>query len=223
VTLCGPLLHEREAAVEEVIQRTGAIFIPPFDHPDIILGQGTMALEFEQQVEELLSGKGGLDAMITPCGGGGMLSGVATAMTGTRTQVFGAEPSFQGADDCRRGLVEKKRITTVKTLTIADGLRTSVGEIPWSIISDPTKVRGVFSVSEEEIKRALKLVIERMKILIEPSAAVPVAVVLFNEEFRRLVQKEVDKVGGDGVWNVGVVLSGGNTTLEALSELFAWS
>jgi threonine dehydratase len=223
VTLCGPLLHEREAAVEEVIRRTGAIFIPPFDHPDIILGQGTMALEFEQQVEELLSGKGRLGAIITPCGGGGMLSGVATAMIGTRTQVFGAEPSFQGADDCRRGLLQNKRITTVKTLTIADGLRTSVGEIPWSIISDPTKVHGVFSVSEEEIKRALKLVIERMKILIEPSAAVPVAVVLFNEEFRRLVQKEVDKVGGDGVWNVGVVLSGGNTTLEALCELSAWS
>ncbi|KAH0566503.1 hypothetical protein GP486_000084 [Trichoglossum hirsutum] len=212
----GPTSQEREAVVAEVIQKTDATLIPPYDHSDIILGQGTMALEFEEQVREIPGGEQGLHAIVTPCGGGGMLSGVATAMLGTGTHVFGAEPSFQGADDCRRGLATGSRITTVKTLTIADGLRTPVGEIPWSVISDPAKVRGMFAVSEEEIKRAMALVIERMKLLIEPSAAVPVAVVLFNEEFRKLVQEE-------GPWNVGVVLSGGNTTLEAIGKLFAAS
>jgi threonine dehydratase len=221
VTFCGPTLQEREAAVNEVIERTGATLIPPFDHEHILLGQGTMALELEEQVKGLTGGKSRLDAIITPCGGGGMLSGVATAMAGTTTRVFGAEPSFEGADDCRRGLAQKQRITTVKTLTIADGLRTPVGEIPWRVISDPRKVRGVFTVSEEQIRQAMKLVIERMKILIEPSAAVPVAVVLFNEEFRRLVQKEAEAVGGNGAWNVGIVLSGGNTTVEAVGKLFA--
>lgn len=218
VSLCGPTLQERQAAVGEVIKKTGATFVPPFDHINIILGQGTLALELEQQVKELTNGKSRLDAVITPCGGGGMLSGVATAMIGTGVQVFGAEPSYQGGDDCRRGLVEGKHITVVKTLTIADGLRTPVGAIPWTVISDSTKVRAVFAVTEEQIRQAMKLVVERMKIFIEPSAAVPVAAVLYNEEFRRLVQREA---GRDGVWNVGVVLSGGNTTLEAMAKLFS--
>jgi threonine dehydratase len=221
VTLSGPTLQQCEATVAEVIRKTGATFIPPFDHANVILGQGTMSLELEQQVKELTGGKGRLDAIITPCGGGGMLSGIATAMAGTGTLVFGAEPSFQGADDCRRGLAQNERVTTVETLTIADGLRTPVGEIPWSVISDPTKVRGIFAVGEEQIRQAMRLVIERMKILIEPSAAVPVAVVLFNEEFRRLLQKEAEAAGRNRTWNVGVVLGGGNTTMEALGELFA--
>jgi threonine dehydratase len=155
-------------------------------------------------------------------GGGGLLSGIATAMLNTGTQVFGSEPSFQGADDCRRGLAANSRLQSVSSLTIADGLRTPVGAIPWSVISDPAKVRGVFAVGEEDIKRAMRLVVERMKVLIEPSAAVPVAVVLFCKEFRELVQREVEARGGeDRQWNVGVVLSGGNTTLEAVGRLFA--
>jgi threonine dehydratase len=223
VSFCGPTLQEREAAVQEIIEGTGATLIPPFDHANVLLGQGTMALELEQQVGEITSGKSRLDAIITPCGGGGMLSGVATAMAGTGTRVFGAEPSFQGADDCRRGLEQKKRIEYVKSTTIADGLRTPVGKIPWSIISDPTKVCGVFAVNEEQILQAMKLVVERMKIFIEPSSAVPVAVVLYNEEFRKLVQREAEATGGDGIWNLGIVLSGGNTTLETVSELFTKS
>jgi threonine dehydratase len=221
VSFCGPTLQDREAAAEEVIKKTGATLVPPFDHTNIVLGQGTMALELEKQVEELTYGQGRLDAIITPCGGGGMLSGVATAMTGTGVQVFGAEPSFQGADDCRRGLAAGERITTVKSLTIADGLRTPIGKIPWTVISDPAKVRGVFAVNEEQIRQAMRLIIERMKIFIEPSSAVPLAVVLFNEEFRRLVQKEIEAAGGDRAWNLGVVLSGGNTTLEVVGKLFA--
>jgi len=159
----------------------------------------------------------GLDAIVAPCGGGGMLSGIATALSGTSTAVFGAEPSFQGADDARRGLAAGIRVTSVRSLTVADGLRTPVGAIPWSVISDPAKVRAVYAVSERQIKAALRLVLERMKVVIEPSAAVGLAVVLFDEGFRRVVERE----GGEEGWNVGVVFSGGNTTVEAIGRLFA--
>lgn len=228
VIFSGSTSEEREAVVRDVISKTGALLVPPYDHPDIILGQGTLALELEMQVEELLakdtseekvgihaSGRK-LDAVIAPCGGGGMLSGVATALSGTGIKVFGAEPSFQGADDARRGLAAGKRIPAVKTLTIADGLRTPVGEIPWTVLSDKTKLAGMYAASEEQIKRAMRLLLERAKVFVEPSAAVPLAVVLYNEEFRRLVKRE----SGDRGWNVGVVLSGGNTTVEAIAKLF---
>jgi len=131
--------------------------------------------------------------------------------------VFGAEPNFQGADDARRGLAQGKRIERVKTLTIADGLRTPLGEIPWSVLSDKEKLKGMFSVSEEQIKSAMRLMLERAKIFIEPSAAVGVAVALYNEEFRKLVEKEAGEKG----WNVGIVLTGGNTTVDAIAKLFA--
>lgn len=225
VIFSGSTAPEREEVVRQVMQRTGAVLVPPYDHPDIILGQGTVGLEFQAQVQEFLGGvsreeskRKGLDVLIAPCGGGGLLSGIATALADTRIRVFGAEPSFQGADDARRGLLEGHRIDRVKTLTIADGLRTPVGVIPWQIISDPTKVRGIYCVTEEQIKRTLKLVIERMKIFVEPSAVVGLAVVLFDEEFRSLVQKEIE-AGGKDSWNVGVVLTGGNTTLQAVGEI----
>lgn len=215
--------------VAEVIQETSARLIPPYDHPDIILGQGTLGIELQEQVERLIadssssnsgSGKGkGLDAIITPCGGGGMLSGTALSAEGTGISVFGAEPSFEGADDCKRGLASGKRIETVKTLTIADGLRTPVGAYPWSVIHDRKLVRGVFSVTEEQIKDTLRLVIERMKIVVEPSAVVGLATVLFNEEFRMLVERE----SGESGWDLGVVFSGGNTSVEALGKLFVSS
>jgi len=109
-----------------------------------------------------------------------------------------------------------ERIESVKTLTIADGLRTPVGVIPWSIVSDKAKVRGVCSVSEEQIKAAMRLVLERMKVVVEPSAVVGLAVVLFDEGFRKLVEEE----GGEEGWKIGVVFSGGNTTVEAIGKLF---
>lgn len=147
-----------------------------------------------------------------------MLSGIATALAGTGITVFGSEPSFEGGDDCKRGLASSppERIQTVKTLTIADGLRTPVGAIPWSVISDKSKVRDVYSVSEEQIKSAMRLLLERMKVVVEPSAAVPLAVALYDEGFRRIVEREA----GDQGWNVGIVLSGGNTTMEAIGKLF---
>lgn len=225
VIFSGSTSDEREAVVKDIISRTGATLVPPYDHPDIILGAGTQALELEQQAEELLAsnpslgipGHGKLDAVIAPIGGGGMLGGICTALHGTGIRVFGAEPNFQGANDAERGLKQGLRIEQVKTLTIADGLRTPVGKTNWDIISDRSKLAGLFSVSEEEIKAALKLAMERAKLFIEPSAAVSLAVALFNEEFRRVVEREAGEEG----WNVGVVLSGGNTTVEALAKLFA--
>ena len=255
VYFSGSTSDEREAVVKDVIRDTGAVLVPPYDHPDIILGQGTMALELEEQAKELISkdptssvhyrpkqdianrqtngtdhiisthtsslvsGSGYLDAVIAPIGGGGMLSGIATALYGTGTHVFGAEPSFEGADDARRGLAANKRIPTVKTLTIADGLRTPVGEIPWTIISDKAKLRGIYAVTEEQILQAMRLVLERMKVFVEPSAVVGLAVALYDEEFRGLVERE----GGEEGWDVGIVLSGGNTTVEAISKMFAVS
>ncbi|KAM5467123.1 putative threonine ammonia-lyase [Microsporum audouinii] len=237
VVFSGSTSDEREEVMRKVQEETGAILIHPYDHPDTILGQGTAGLELEVQVNKLVSedpglsvrksrdGKGcGLDAVITPLGGGGLNSGTASFFSepregGKKIHVFGAEPSFQGADDARRGLKAGERIPIVKSRTIADGLRTPLGEIAFGVLSDPTKSRGVFSVTEEQIKSAIRLVVERMKIVIEPSAAVPLAVCLFDEEFRRIVERE----GGDDGWNVGVIFSGGNTTIEAMSQLFTIS
>lgn len=221
----GSTSDEREAVVRDIIEKTGATLIPPYDHPNIILGQGTQALELEQQATELIEldpslsvpSKRGLDAVIAPIGGGGMLSGICTALAGTGIKVFGAEPNFEGANDAELGLKQGKRIEKVKTLTIADGLRTPVGQIPWTVITDKQKLQGIYSVSEEQIKAALRLAMERAKLFIEPSAAVPLAVVLYNEDFRRVVEKEA----GPNGWNIGIVLSGGNTTVEAIASLYA--
>lgn len=227
VLFSGSTSTEREAVVADVIRDTGATLVPPYDHPDIILGQGTLGLEFQSQVEELIAAEGssstkkektnkGLDAIIAPCGGGGMLSGTALSCEDTGIQVFGAEPSFQGADDCKRGIEAGKRIETVSTLTIADGLRTPVGAYPWTIIHDRKLVRAMYSVTEEQIKLALRLVLERVKVVVEPSAVVGLAVALYNEDFRRLVQRE----GGEAGWDLGIVFSGGNVSVEALGRMF---
>ncbi|KAF2726214.1 tryptophan synthase beta subunit-like PLP-dependent enzyme [Polychaeton citri CBS 116435] len=226
VMFSGSTSNEREAVVADVMAKTGAILVPPYDHPDIILGQGTQALELEQQAIDLFAsqsdasvsrGKKGLDAVIAPCGGGGMLSGICTALDGTGIKVFGAEPHYEGANDAERGLKEGKRIEKVSTLTIADGVRTPVGAIPWTVISDKRKLEGIYSVSEEEIKAALRLAMERAKFFVEPTAVVGLAVVLYNEEFRKFVEREAGEEG----WNIGVVLSGGNTTVDAIAKLFA--
>lgn len=217
VIFSGSTAAEREAVTEDVRKRTGAVLVPPYDHPHIILGQGTLAVEFVEQAEELGLP---LDAIVAPCGGGGMLSGVAVVCHGTGVTVYGAEPR-EGADDAWLGLANGVRVESVKSLTIADGLRTPVGVNNWAVISDRKMVKGIYTASEEEIKRAMRLVVERMKILIEPSSAVPVAVALFNEEFRREMEEEGRrKTGGSGELNLGIVVSGGNTTIEKIIELF---
>lgn len=228
VIFSGSTSPEREAVVAEVQAKTHAILIPPYDHFDIICGQGTAGLEMHAQYAALVAEnpelsvhaeehpRGELDAVITPLGGGGLNAGVATFFSDKSTKVFGAEPSFEGGDDCRRGLLAGERVQAVKTLTIADGLRTPVGVLNWEVISDRSKVAGVYAVSEEQIKAAMRLVLERMKVVVEPSAVVGLAVCLFNEEFRRMVEKEAPEG-----WDVGVVFTGGNTTVEAIGKLFA--
>jgi threonine dehydratase len=213
VFFSGSTAAEREKATKELLTQLPAeiTVLHPYDNPYIILGQGTLALELESQVHDLGAT---LDAVIGPLGGGGMLSGVATALSGTGIRVFGAEPTFQGANDGQRGLAQGQRITEVQTMTIADGLRTPLGVLNWSVISDREKVRGVYSVEEEQIKSAMKLLMERMKLFVEPSACVGLAVALFDEDFRKLVEKE------GRVWNIGIVLSGGNTSIEAIVKLF---
>ncbi|KFX99019.1 hypothetical protein V490_01989, partial [Pseudogymnoascus sp. VKM F-3557] len=161
-------------------------------------------------------GRGGLNGIITPCGGGGLLSGTALSAEGTGILVFGAEPEFEGADDCKRGLAAGKRIEVVKSLTIGDGLRTPVGAWPWKVISNEKLVRGVYSVTEEQIKATLRLVLERMKVVVEPSAVVGLAVALWNEDFRKVVEKE----GAGEEFDLGVVFTGGNVNLGGFGKLF---
>ncbi|RAK72843.1 threonine/serine dehydratase [Aspergillus fijiensis CBS 313.89] len=224
IIFSGSTSVEREAVVEEVQARTGAILVPPYDDFNIICGQGTTALEMEKQYKKLVTEKPHLsvhqelpvlDAVITPVGGGGLNAGVATFFSDKTTKVFGAEPSFEGADDCRRGLAAGERVPAVSTLTIADGLRTPVGLLNWEVIADKNKVAGAFAVTEEQIKAAMRLVLERMKAFVEPSAVVGLAVCLYNEEFRRLVEKEAPNG-----WDVGIVFSGGNTTVDAIAKLY---
>ncbi|KAJ0373509.1 hypothetical protein COL26b_008230 [Colletotrichum chrysophilum] len=208
VVVCGP--KDREAVAAKIVSETGARLVPPFDHPDVILGQATVGLEMQDQIESL-------DAVITPCSGGGLLSGVALSCEGTGVKVFGAEPEFEGADDGRRGYYSGKRVTEVSTRTIADGLIGVVGARPWGIIYERRLVSGMYAVSEAEILEATKLILERLKLVVEPAAAVPLAVALFNEEFRAMVEEEAGEKG----WDVGLVLSGGNIGVDGLAKLFS--
>jgi threonine dehydratase len=193
---CEPTLAARDATAEAVIAETGATFIHPYDHPDIIAGQGTSALELLDQVPQI-------DAIVAPVGGGGLLSGICVAAKGLdpSIRIFAAEPL--GADDAARSMAAGKLIPQTGPDTIADGLLTSLGELTWPIIRD--HVERVVTVSEEEIVAAMRLAWERAKLLIEPSAAVAVAAVL-SEEFQAVA----------GINRVGIVLSGGNADLDNL-------
>jgi threonine dehydratase len=192
---------EREAAVEAIRKQYGLTLVSSSDNTNVILGQGTVGLEMAQQMEAGFSAK--LDCLIVPCGGGGLLSGVGIALRNEPTKVFGAEPR-DGADDCLRGLISGGRIEAVTTTTIADGLRCPVGKLPWQIIKEPSYVRGIFTASDDHICWTMALVEATMNMVIEPSAAVPLAVVLFNQDFRRYLAQQNRRM------HVGVVFSGGN-------------
>lgn len=191
-----PTQQSRESVAAAVLAETSGTLIPPYDHADVIAGQGTVALEFLQQTPNL-------DAIVTPVGGGGMLAGVALAVRELRQtlRVFAAEPA--GADDAARSKVAGQRLLQTAPNTIADGLLTSLGELTWPVIRDV--VEDIFTVSDEEIIAAMRLAWERAKLLIEPSSAVPLAAVL-SERFRHV----------SGIERVGVVLSGGNVNLDDL-------
>jgi threonine dehydratase len=193
---CEPSLVRRETAADEVLAETGGTLIPPYNHPDIIAGQGTAALELLEQAPAL-------DAIVGPVGGGGLLSGVTIAAKGINpaVRIFAAEP--KGADDAARSKAAGALLPQTAPKTIADGLLTSMGDLTWPIIRD--LVERVITVSEEEIVQAMRLMWERAKLLIEPSAAVAVAAVL-SDEFKTL----------PGMQRVGIVLSGGNVNLDKL-------
>lgn len=190
---------DRERAVEEVISTTGMTFIHPSNDLQVILGNSTCALE-------LIKDQPNLDIIIAPVGGGGLLAGTALAAHwfSPHTQVWAAEP--KNVDDAYRSVLSGKIETNERTDTIADGLRTQLGDINFPIIRQ--QVSGVWCVTEEEIKSALLWVWERMKIVIEPSSAVAVAAVLRYKE----------QMKGK---RVGVIISGGNADIRGLcAEIF---
>jgi threonine dehydratase len=196
IVACEPTQAAREAAAAAIVAETGGTLIAPFDHPDVIAGQGTAALELLDQVPEL-------DALITPVGGGGLTSGTCLAAQGVapRVRVFGGEP--KGADDAARSKAAGQRLLQTDPRTVADGLRTSLGDLTWPIVRD--RVERVITVTEEEIIAAMRLLWERAKLMVEPSSAVAFAVVL-TEEFRAI----------SGLDRIGIVLSGGNVDLDHL-------
>ena len=193
---CEPTLQAREATLAEVINKTGATEIHPFNNYDVIAGQATAAKELFEEV-------GHLNVIMVPVGGGGLLSGTALAAKyfSPNTIVIAGEPA--GSDDAYRSLKSGK-IEQAQSNTIADGLLTTLGDKTFPIIIE--HVTEIITVTDEEIIDALKLVWERMKIIIEPSCAVPLAALL----------KEKERFAGK---RVGIILSGGNVDLERVLKL----
>jgi threonine dehydratase len=187
----------REQIAAGILERTGATLVPPFDHPLIMAGQGTAALE-------LLEDTGPLDALIAPVGGGGLLSGCATIAKAIHPaiRVFGAEP--EGANDTFLSLKAGERVTVPHPDTIADGLRApQPGALTFPVLRQLAE--GVVLVSDDEIRQTVKFLLLRLKLLVEPSGAVPAAAVLFGKL-------------PAGIGSVGVVLSGGNVDFEELAR-----
>lgn len=194
IVFCEPTIEARELAAEKIVREKGALFIHPYDQTEIIAGQGTAAKELLEEIS-------GLDIILAPVGGGGLLSGTAIASKTLSRDivVFGTEPEW--ADDAVRSLREGSLQPVKRTDTIADGLRTSLGKLPFSILRNYAD--DIITVSESSIVRAMRTVWERMKIVIEPSSAVPVAA---------LTDANIDVSGK----RVGIILTGGNVDLEKL-------
>jgi threonine dehydratase len=194
ITFCEPTLEARETTTAQVVEKTGATVIHPYNDYRVIAGQGTAALELLEEVPDL-------DVIIAPVGGGGLLSGTAIAAKGLspNIRVIAAEPEM--ADDAYRSLQAGHIIPSENPKTIADGLLTSLGDKTFPIILQ--HVEGTVTVSETAILESMKFIWERAKIIIEPSAAVPVGL---------LWERKIDLSG----LRVGVILSGGNVDLEKL-------
>jgi len=194
ITFCEPTLQSREETLTVILKQTGAAFIHPFDNYQVICGQGTAAKEF-------LEDEPGLDALLVPVGGGGLLSGsvIAAKSINPGIKVFGCEPA--NANDAYRSFKSGKIFPSVNPVTVADGLLTSLSELTFKIIH--SMVDDIFTVSEEDILLAMRLIWERMKIIIEPSSAVAMAVLIENQKL----------FSGK---NIGIILSGGNVDLSNL-------
>lgn len=198
---CAPGLANREAKLAELVEATGATVVHPYDDDNVIAGQGTAALELLEQA-------GALDVLLVPVGGGGLVSGCALAARAIypEIRIIAAEP--EGADDCWQSMQSGERVRLEQVSTIADGLRASIGVRNWSVIS--RHVDEVVRVSDAEIVAAMRVAWERLKIVIEPSSAVPLAAVLTGRV----------PVAGR---RVGLVFSGGNVELDGLAKLFEGS
>ena len=194
ITFCEPTLTARETALTEVVYHTGATFVHPYNNERVIAGQGTAALELIEEVDTL-------DTVLAPVGGGGLLSGTAIATHGLlpSATVVAGEPA--GADDAYRSLRAGHIVLSESPRTLADGLLTSLGDKTFPIIQQ--HVARIITVSEAEIVAAMRLVWERMKIIIEASCAVPLAALL----------KEKEAFAGQ---RVGIILTGGNVDLAKL-------
>jgi threonine dehydratase len=188
------LRDDREAIARELVARTGAAVIPPFDHPLIIAGQGTAVLEMLSDVPDL-------DAILVPIGGGGLASGSAIAATALdpRIRVFGVEPAL--ANDAFLSLQAGRRVAIAPPETIADGLRTPCpGELTYPVLQ--ALLEDVLLVSEDEIRAAMQFFFSRMKLVVEPSGAVAAAAVLHGKL-------------PAGITRAGILISGGNTDIAA--------
>jgi threonine dehydratase len=194
ITFCEPTLQARESTLERIRLETGANVVHPYNDERVIAGQGTAALELLEDFPDL-------DVIIAPVGGGGLLSGTAIAATEMKKgiRVIAGEPEM--ADDAFRSMEAGEIIPSANPTTIADGLLTSLGPLTFPIVHQ--RVEQIVTVSEQGIIDAMKFVWERVKIVIEPSSAVAVAV---------LWEKKIDLSG----LKVGVILSGGNVDLEKL-------
>ena len=194
IVFCEPTENAREATCAEVIKKTGATLIHSFENEDVIAGQGTAAVELLEDVADL-------DVLMCPVGGGGLLSGTAIAGKSMRPtiKVIAVEPA--NVDDAAQSFRGGRRLLTEKKFTIADGLRTNVGEPNFPIIQQ--YVDDIVTVTEGSIISAMRTIWETMKIIIEPSAAVP---------FAAMLERVIDVSGK----RVGIILTGGNVDLDAL-------
>ena len=194
ITYCEPTLESREVTMDKVVEETGVCFIPSYNHPHIMAGQGTAAKELIEEV-------GDLDIVVAPVGGGGLMSGTALSVKALLpdAKAIAAEPA--NADDAYRSFKTGKIVPSVNPDTIADGLLTSLGTLTFKVIMD--KVDDVVTVSESSIVEAMRLIWERMKIIVEPSGAVPLAAI---------VEGKLDVSNK----KVGIILSGGNVDINKL-------
>lgn len=194
ITYCTPTLEARESTLKIVAEQTGATEIHPYNYFNVICGQGTAAKELIEEIDQL-------DIIMAPVGGGGLLSGTAISAKNMlpNVKVIAAEPA--GADDAFRSFYSKTLVPSLAPKTIADGLLTSLGSLTFPIILN--HVDQIATVSEEKIVEAMRMIWERMKIIVEPSSAVPLAAILEN------------KVNVKGK-KVGIILSGGNVDLGKL-------
>ena len=194
ITECEPSTSSREAVFAEVQARTGAEFVHPYNDPRVIAGQATCSRELMEQVE-------GLDAIIAPIGGGGMISGTCLTVSSIApgVDVYAAEP--KNADDAYRSFKAGHIIADDAPETVADGLKVPLKDLTWHFVKN--HVTDVFTATEDEIVEAMKLTWKRMKIVMEPSCAVPLATILKNPEVFRGRR-------------VGVIITGGNVDLDKL-------